>query len=136
MKAENTDRPVVVMVDDDADWQTVVKGWLSERYEHFSLLDGNDLLEELAALEADLLILDVQMPGDDGFSVCRRLRADRRFDAMPIVFLTGRKEDADFLKNIDVGGTAFLTKPISRRRLLSVLRELLPDHVETLGAGD
>lgn len=115
----------VLMVDDDPDFQTIVRDWISPRYEHIGLLSGEDLLEEIAGIEPDLIILDVRMPGPSGFKLCSRIRADQRSRDLPILFLTGCKEDTDFIKNLDVGGTAYLTKPVSRKRLLSRLDELL-----------
>ena len=122
--AQNRERPMVLMVDDDEDFQTIVRGWLSSRYEHVGLSDGEELLDEIDALQPDLVMLDVRMPGEDGFALCRRIRSDRRFGGVPVLFLTGCKEDEDFIKNLDAGGTAFLTKPIERKRLLDMIGEL------------
>jgi CheY-like chemotaxis protein len=120
------DKPRVVLVDDDRDFQFIVSQWLGTRYDVASLSSGDGLLEELAATEPDLLILDVKLPGDDGFKLCRTIRADPRFESLPILFLTGSKADSDFMRYLDVGGTAYLTKPLERGQLLSMLGELLP----------
>ena len=117
--------PLVLMVDDDAYFQGIVRGWLLPEFEHVGLGNGEDLLDEIEALDPDLIIMDVRMPGPDGFKLCGQIRADRRFDAVPILFLTGCKEDADFIKNLDAGGSAYMTKPVDRKRLLSVVRELI-----------
>ena len=121
------EKPRILMVDDDYDFQTIVRGWISPHYEHVGLSNGEDVVEELAGLEPKLIILDVCMPGPDGFKLCGLIRADRRFTDIPILFLTGRAEDADFIKHLDVGGTAYLTKPVERNRLLTMLRELIPE---------
>lgn len=117
--------PRVLMVDDDADFQEVVRCWLFPRYELISLFNGQELIQELAAVEPVLTVLDVRLPGLDGFQLCERIRADERYARLPVLFLTGCKEDEDFVRNIKAGGTAFLTKPISRKQLLSVIRELV-----------
>lgn len=117
--------PLVLMVDDDADFRAIVRNWLVPEFEHVGLSNGEDLLDEIEALDPDLIILDVRMPGPDGFKLCGLIRADPRFNGVPVLFLTGCKEDADFIRNLDAGGTAYLTKPVDRKRLLSVLRELI-----------
>src|SRR5438309_11704057 len=104
-------KPRILMVDDDNDFQVIVRKWLSPRYDHLGLTSGADLTEYLEAAEPDLVILDVRMPGPDGFQLCRRIRSDSRFCDLPVLFLTGCKEDEDFIKNLNAGGTAYLTKP-------------------------
>lgn len=120
------------MVDDDSDFQAIVRKWLSPRYDHWGLTNGTDLIEYLEAAEPDLIMLDVKMPGPDGFKLCKQIRSDRRFANTPILFLTGCKEDEDFIHNLDVGGTAYLTKPVERKDLLAMLRELVPERQQAL----
>jgi CheY-like chemotaxis protein len=115
----------IVMVDDDDDLQEIVRGWLTPGYEHVPLSNGNNLAELLAGLAPDLLILDVRMPGRDGFNLCGALRRDGRFDSLPILFLTGAKEDMDFAANLNAGGSAFLTKPVARGALLRAIEDLV-----------
>lgn len=119
------------MVDDDADFQAIVRKWLSPHYDHWGLINGADLMENLEAAQPDLVIMDVRMPGPNGFELCKRIRSDGRFSHLPILFLTGCKEDEDFIKNLDVGGTAYLTKPIERNELLAMVRELVPEKQST-----
>jgi DNA-binding response OmpR family regulator len=125
MPKKNEGRPRVLMIDDDSDFQSIVCGWLAPHYDHVILSDGEALMDELADLDPQLVILDVNMPGPNGFTLCRRIRCDQRYADLPVLFVTGRKEDEAFLANLDVGGTAFMTKPVERKRLLSVVRELI-----------
>lgn len=113
------------MVDDDADFHEVVRCWLFPRYELISLFNGHELMQELAAVGPVLAILDVRLPGLDGFELCARIRADQRYARLPILFLTGCRDDEDFIRNLKVGGTAYLNKPIARKQLLSVIGELV-----------
>ena len=115
----------IVIVDDEPDFLTIVQTWLEPRYELIAFTDGDGLLTQLDLLEPDLLILDVRLPGIDGFKLCQRIRADRRFQALPILFLTASHSDLDFFKNLEVGGTCYLTKPVSRRELLGRVKHLL-----------
>lgn len=122
-QARQTQR--IVMVDDEPDFLTIARTWLEPKYELVSYTDGTDLLPHLAAHEPDLLILDVRLPGLDGFKLCRRIRADKRFTSLPIMFLTASHSDLDFFRNLEVGGTSYLTKPVSRKELLARVKELL-----------
>jgi DNA-binding response OmpR family regulator len=118
------DRLRVVAVDDEVDLLAILNEWLSPKYEIicFSSPPG---LDELADLEPDVILLDVRMPGSDGFSLCRRIRADRRLSSVPVLFLTACSGDEDFIENLNAGGTAYLAKPMGRRELLAKLEEVL-----------
>ena len=117
-------RPSIVLVDDEADFRMVVERSLEDRFDVAGLPDGEGLLDTLEGVEADALILDVHLAASDGFALCRRVRSDPRFEDLPILFLTGSKEDSDFVRNMDSGGTAYLTKPLSPRELKATLLEL------------
>ncbi|MDE2314103.1 MAG: response regulator [Elusimicrobia bacterium] len=119
------DKPRILMVDDDPDFQAVVRGWTSPKYEHIGLDNGEGLMETMSSVEPDIVIMDVRMPGDDGFTLCKSIRSDSRFSDVPVIFLTGCKEDESFFRHLDAAGTSYLTKPVARRRLLSALRENL-----------
>jgi DNA-binding response OmpR family regulator len=118
-------KPQVLMVDDDRDFQSILRGWLSPRYDTVSLTDGEELFHELAWLDPDLVILDVNLPGPDGFRLCGKLRAVERLVSVPVLFLTGMDANADFLKYLEVGGTAYLTKPVERVDLLRAVDGLV-----------
>jgi two-component system, cell cycle sensor histidine kinase and response regulator CckA len=122
---KKSDKPRIVVVDDEKDFRELVRSWLAPRYEVECFSGGEGLADLLAPLEPDLLILDVHMPGADGFTVCRRLRRDPRFTFLPIVFLTASKQDVDFVKTLALGANSFLTKPITGQELNFRVRELL-----------
>lgn len=111
-------RPQVVVVDDDYDFQTVLRQWLAPRYDPISIYDGEQLLSELSELDPALIIMDVHLPGPDGFRLCERLRRHPRLRGRPVLFLTASRDNEDFLKNLEAGGDMYLTKPIERARLL------------------
>lgn len=119
----------IVIVDDEPDFLTITRDWLDKKYDVVALADGTQLLSRLAALEPDLLILDVRLPGPDGFKLCRQIRADRRFQSLPVLFLTASHSDLDFFRNLEVGGTSYLTKPVTRKELLQKIQELIEDGV-------
>lgn len=121
---KSAERLRVVVVDDDKDFQFIIRGWLSPDHDTISLGSGEGLLEELADLSPDLLILDVLMPGPSGYKLCERIRSDARFERLPVLFLTGCGSDEDFMRHMEAGGTAFLTKPVTRKQLLAKVKEL------------
>ena len=92
-------------------------------FESTTANDGSGALAAVAAHHPDLLILDVGMPGIDGFEVCRRLRADG--DATPVVFLTARDAGEDKLSGFTKGGDDYLTKPFSLEELIARVRAVL-----------
>lgn len=125
MIMKEDERKTVVMVDDDRDFQTIVRGWLAAECDVVSLFSGEGILEELAQIGPDLVILDICMPGPDGIKLCAAIRADRKFSELPILFLTGCRDDEHFIDNLNVGGTAYLTKPVEKKKLLATVRELI-----------
>jgi CheY-like chemotaxis protein len=74
-------------------------------------------------LGPDLILLDVHMPEEGGFEICRQLRADARFASTPIIFLTGSETAEDFRRHLKAGGTRLLHKGLDRGRLLAALGE-------------
>ena len=92
-------------------------------FESITADDGSRALAVVAAKHPDLLILDVGMPGIDGFEVCRRLRADG--DDTPVVFLTARDASEDKVSGFTKGGDDYLTKPFSLEELIARVRAVL-----------
>ena len=93
---------------------------------------GEQALDLLDAVQPDIVLLDVNMPGIDGFEVCRRLRADSRYAATKVVMLTAAAQAADRARGRAVGADEYLTKPFSPIHLLSVVQALAPESVEWL----
>jgi DNA-binding response OmpR family regulator len=125
MNRQDSFRLKIVAVDDEPDFLSILREYLAPEHDILCLNSGESLLEELDDIEPDALIMDVRMPGQDGFSLCHKIRAQKRFTSLPIVFLTSCQQDADFAESLRVGGTAYLAKPITRKQLTSALREIL-----------
>lgn len=122
------------MVEDNPDFRALVREWLSPLFEVTFLAHGEDLLERLEEAQPDLVLMDLWLPGPDGISLCRRIRADLRFAGLPVLFVTGSKEDSDFAEAMGAGGTAYLLKPIGRRQLLRQVRGMLAFAADTEGS--
>jgi two-component system copper resistance phosphate regulon response regulator CusR len=114
----------VLLVEDDARIaRFVAKGLREEAYAVDVSVNGEDALYEAAINPYDLIILDVMIPGRNGFEVCRELR--RTGQRMPILMLTARDAVEDRIAGLDHGADDYLTKPFEFRELLARLRALL-----------
>ncbi len=113
----------ILAVDDDAELLPLVAFALRQGgYAVVEAADGERALEAFTAEAPDLVILDVNLRGLDGFEVCRRLRAA---SDVPILMLTVRNEEGDLVRGLDLGADDYLTKPFSPRTLLARVRALL-----------
>jgi two-component system, OmpR family, response regulator ResD len=115
--------PRVLVVDDDPALADVVARYL--RREGFAVdyaPDGATGLQRALSTLPDLVVLDLMMPGMDGFEVCRRLR---RATSIPVVMLTARGEESDRIAGLDLGADDYVTKPFSPRELAARVRAVL-----------
>jgi DNA-binding response OmpR family regulator len=104
---------LVVGVDDDIDQLIVLQGYIDGAgYTFMGTTSGEECLKLVDRVPVRLIILDVMMPGMDGFETCRRLRQKAALAALPILLLTARQTEADVRKATAVGADDFLIKPI------------------------
>ena len=117
----------VLIADDESSVVELVRVTLEdERVRVVAASDGVTALALASEVSPHLVLLDVNMPGWDGFEVCRRLRADARFRTTPIVMLTAATRPDDVRRGLDAGATEYLTKPFSPVRLLTLIDTLAP----------
>lgn len=116
---------VIMVVDDDPEIRAALRMVLPKGYEVIGLAGGNEFLEMVEAYNPDLVILDIHLPGHDGFQLCKQLRARPALRRIPVLFLTVLSEDVGFKKLIEVTGDAYLTKPFDPRDLLDTIKRLL-----------
>lgn len=116
----------VLVVDDDAGIRDLLAEYLSRNgYAVQTASDGAAMYAILTAGSVDLLILDVMLPGDDGLTLCRNLRADAAFASLPILMLTARGDDFDKIVGLEMGADDYLPKPFNPRELLARIKSLL-----------
>jgi len=114
----------ILIVEDEQNLALQIQHILSqEKYTAEIAFDGRDGLEKAQLEEYDLLILDVMLPGTDGFSILKELRADGI--QTPVIMLTARVEIDDRVKGLDLGADDYLTKPFAVPELLARIRSLL-----------
>ncbi len=113
----------VLVVDDNAENLRFLSKLLSE--EGYSARPANSgplALESIRNRKPDLILLDIKMPGMDGYEVCRQLKADEQTREIPIVFLSALDDPVDKVRAFDLGGVDYITKPIQREELLARVR--------------
>ena len=126
-----TERHVVALVEDDAEFRNIVSRWLQPEYDTVSFDDGEPLLSSDQELVPDLIVMDVKLPGLNGYSLCKKIHEQPRFAGVPVLFLTGVDSDEGFLNGIDAGAASYMTKPVERKDLLARVRELVDYQTNT-----
>jgi two-component system, OmpR family, response regulator len=113
----------ILLVEDDRDIGTLLADFLvREAFAVEVAQDGAAVDRAFARAKPDLVILDLMLPGEDGLSICRRLRAR---SAVPIIMLTAKSEDVDRIVGLELGADDYLGKPFNPRELLARIRAIL-----------
>jgi DNA-binding response OmpR family regulator len=119
-------KPVVLIAEDDEDILALVVFDLEdEGYEVLTARNGTDAIDLALARRPDLILLDVAMPGLDGYEVTRRLRADESTHGTPIVLLTARAQVKDVIAGFEAGANDYVTKPFRPDELRTRLHAAL-----------
>jgi len=113
----------ILVVDDDAAIRDLVREYLAEHDYQVSVADSAAEMDKVLAGEpVDLVILDLKLPDEDGLAIARRLRESLD---LPIIILTGRKEEADRVMGLELGADDYVTKPFSQRELMARIKAVL-----------
>jgi len=113
----------VLVVDDEPTIREIVVGYLErEGYRTLQAADGDRARELLEQEPADLVVLDLMLPGTDGFELCRWIRSRSR---LPVIMLTARGEESDRIVGLELGADDYVTKPFSPRELAARVRTVL-----------
>jgi DNA-binding response OmpR family regulator len=120
--------PKKIVIADDEPNIVVALEFLLQRtgYEVHVARNGEEALRLVASCLPDLLLLDVMMPLQSGYEVCRRVRERLEWRHMKIVMLTAKGRDAEVTKGLAVGADLYITKPFSTRELVDKVKSLLP----------
>jgi len=119
-------RPVIFVVEDDADIARLISHNLQTAgFQVQTFVGGNSVLSEALREMPALFLLDVMLPGADGFELCRHIRQTPALSATPIIFLTAKTSEADRIKGLELGGDDYIIKPFSPRELVARVRTVL-----------
>ncbi len=136
-------RPLIFVVEDDEDIARLISHNLrAAGFEVQGFVSGASVLSEAVREMPALFLLDVMLPGTDGFELCRHIRQTPALSAIPIIFLTAKTAEADRVKGLELGGDDYITKPFSPREVVARIRSVLrglgqaPTAGEVLRLGD
>ncbi|MDO6385484.1 two-component system response regulator OmpR [Uliginosibacterium sp. 31-12] len=131
----NTERHRILVVDDDARLRNLLERYLDEQgFSVKAVADAQQMDRTLAREHFDLLVLDLMLPGEDGLSICRRLRAGNasQGNELPIVMLTARGDEVDRIIGLELGADDYLPKPFNPRELVARIHAVLRRRPRTL----
>jgi two-component system, OmpR family, response regulator len=119
-----SEKPRILIVEDDPEIRALLEGYLKRNDFRCDVADGGAALDRFLQTygEPDLIVLDLMLPGEDGLSICRRLRANSR---VPIIMLTAKSEDIDRIIGLEMGADDYLAKPFNPRELVARIRAIL-----------
>ena len=122
------DKKRILLVEDEEDMVYAVTIQLEAAgFEVLAADNGQDGLKKAKKEKPDLIILDLMLPKMDGYKVCGLLKADTRYNKIPIILFTARAQESDKKLGEEVGADAYITKPFDHRVLLGKIKELLGD---------
>jgi putative two-component system response regulator len=122
----DSEKPKILIVDDHPASRMMAVSFLSlEGYQAVEAESGRHVLTQIADINPDLILLDIMMPGLDGYEVCRRLKQDEKTRLIPVIFITALNDRRARLKGIEAGADDFLCKPFDRLELYARVKALI-----------
>jgi two-component system phosphate regulon response regulator PhoB len=113
----------IAVVEDEAELASLIEYNLTRGGFQPRVFNGADgTFRELESWEPDLIVLDVMLPGQDGFDLCRRIRQTGKLRRTPVIFLTARSDEVDRVLGLEIGGDDYITKPFSPRELVARIK--------------
>ncbi|MFZ1082619.1 MAG: response regulator transcription factor [Candidatus Kryptoniota bacterium] len=116
----------VLVVDDEKDIVQLIRYNLErEGFKVESALDGNEALKKASDTKPDVILLDIMLPGKDGYEVIKSLNQNEKTSRIPVIFLTAKSAEFDEVLGLELGADDYIVKPISPRKLISRIRAVL-----------
>lgn len=126
LKGMSDTRQKILIVDDEMDALLSLKIALeTEGYNISEAKDGYEAIEKVYAENPDVILLDLMIPGMDGFEVCRHLKSDPKYDHIPVIMLTARGEVDDKVEGLEMGADDYVTKPFNLKELRARIKMVL-----------
>jgi len=116
----------ILVIDDEKDILELIDYNLTKNgYRVKTATSGEDALELVKENDYDLIILDLMLPGVDGFDICKIIKADKQKENIPIIMVTAKADEADKVAGLEIGADHYVTKPFSPRELLAIVKATL-----------
>jgi PleD family two-component response regulator len=114
-----TNEKTILIIDDLETNINILIELLEDKYDLLASLSGEEALEIVEEERVDLILLDIMMPGLDGFEVCERLKSNEKTKDIPIIFITAKTDEESIEKAYEIGGVDYISKPFRAREVLS-----------------
>ena len=125
------DTQKILVVDDDEHILRSLSQYLElEEFNVLSASNGQDALNIFEREKPDMLVLDVMMPGMDGFQVLEKIRGNPETAKVPVLMLTARDQHSDIMRGYQMGATSYLVKPFNLDELVDAIREVFSTHTQ------
>lgn len=119
-KGNKMDKKYRILVVDDEPWNLQIMGQiLRNRYDAFFVTDGQNALELAEKMLPDMILLDIMMPGMDGYCVCRQLKSNVQTIETPVIFISSLNDTGDRVKAFEAGGVDYISKPFQKQEVLA-----------------
>ena len=115
----------ILIVEDEPELVKALQIRLQENYKLIVASDGEEGLKKAKEIVPDLIILDIILPGTDGYQVCQALKRDEKYKHIPVIMLTVKAQQQDIVKGYKDGANIYLTKPFEIQELLSSVKTLI-----------
>lgn len=116
----------ILIVEDDEDIAELIRyNLVKDGFRPFGVVSGEDAIKQMNQDVFDLVLLDIMLPGIDGLEVCRRMKADEKKSAFPIVMLTAKGEESDVVTGLELGADDYIVKPFSPKIVIARIRSVL-----------
>ena len=111
MEQKNSNTRILLVDDNPKNLQILISYLKNHHYQISIATNGTDALEQVAVVRPHLILLDIMMPGMDGFEVCVSLKSNPETESIPVIFITAMAENEHKLKGFELGGVDYITKP-------------------------